>query len=189
MKEKFLLPGFIWLPEKGLSRKTYLLKLDKKINSQFNYIENKENKQRGYYFGELSTESALALYISRYLGDGIYSSDDPKLLDMFVGASNIPERSSGSVYLLVVAKGKIVSGTDIIVKRELFDLFIQQISDTEYSDLKFKILTTEDFFELNKKYASDTISEYKYSDIMLRLLFMIVFIFGVGILTWFVMMA
>lgn len=74
---------------------------------------------------------------------------------------------------MIVTDGKIVAGTDIIVKRELFDFFIQQIADTKYSHLNIRAFTTEDLFELNRKYISDMVSENKHSNIMLGLILMI----------------
>ncbi|ECG2577270.1 hypothetical protein HKU92_004379 [Salmonella enterica subsp. enterica serovar Leeuwarden] len=188
MKAQYLLPGFIWLPDKDSGRKAYMLKLDKELKNHFSYVESKQNKQRGYHQGEFSKGSALALYISRYLGDGIYTSDAPDILDMFFEASEAHGRRSDIIYLLIVTDGKIVAGTDIIVKRELFDFFIQQIADTKYSHLNIRAFTTEDLFELNRKYISDMVSENKYSNIMLGLILMIFLILCGGGLAWFILM-
>lgn len=102
MKAQYLLPGFIWLPDKDSGRKAYMLKLDKELKNHFSYVESKQNKQRGYHQGEFSKGSALALYISRYLGDGIYTSDAPDILDMFFEASEAHGRRSDIIYLLIM---------------------------------------------------------------------------------------
>lgn len=189
MKAQYLLPGFIWSLEREPGKKAYLQKLDKEIKSHFSYVENKHNKQRGYYRKEFGKESALALYVSRYLGDGIYFSDDPKLLDMFTDMSNKLTLKSETVYLLVVNDGRVLEGTDIIVTRELFDFLINQTLAAKYSDLVVKEFTADDLFELNRTYISDIGSESKKSTIILGFILMIFLMFCGGGMAWFILMA
>ncbi|EAM2075395.1 hypothetical protein EOG54_23905 [Salmonella enterica] len=188
-KDQYLFPGFIWLSEKGGNRKTYQLKLDKEIKSHFSYVENKQNKQRGFHRGELSNGSSLALYISRYLGDGIYSSADPQIIEMLTKTIEKLSVDFDSVYLLVVANGKVLEGTDIILKRDLFNIFINQLADTEFSALKKRDLTKADIFELNRNYISDMMSENKYSNVKLGLILIVFLMLCGGGMAWFILMA
>lgn len=189
MDTQRLLPGFVWLPDKDSGRKAYLLKLDKEIKSNFNYVENTLNKQRGYRRDQFIKGSSLALYISRYFGDGIYSSEAPEILELFTGASETVHDGSGGVYFLVVSGGKVLAGTDIIVNREFYNFFHEQIASTEYSDLNMRWLTTEDLFELNRKFINDTVSEGKQSKVLLGfVLIFSLFLFAIG-LAWFILMA
>lgn len=189
MKAQYLFPGFIWLHDKVMGRKAYLLKLDKEIKNRFSYVQNKKNKQIGYSRNEFNTGNSLALYICRYLGDGIYYCDAPEVLKMFIGADNASVRNIDIVYLLIVVDGKVLPGTDIIVKRELFNFFIEDIASTEYSDLSVRVFTIDDFCELNKKYISDEVSKDKYSKYMLGLVLIVSIIVCGGGLAWFILLA
>ncbi|EDU9604343.1 hypothetical protein YT03_000335 [Salmonella enterica subsp. enterica] len=189
MKTQYMLPGFIWLPEREAGRKSYLLKLDKEIKNRLSYVENKQNKQRGFHKGEFSKGTALALYISRYLGNGIYSSNDPELINIFIGTSEMLTISSDAVYFLIVADGKVVEGTDIFIKRELYEFIIDQIADTAFSNLNSRTLTKEELFELNRKYISDMVSEDKHYNYTLGLILTILLMLCGGGLAWFILMA
>ncbi|ECZ3990887.1 hypothetical protein DVH07_18620 [Hafnia paralvei] len=188
MKNQYMLPGFIWLPERGAGRKAYLLKLDKEIKNRFSYVENKQNKQRGFYQGEFNAGTALALYISKYLGDGIYSSNDPELIDTLVGTSEVLPISSDAVYFLIIADGKVMEGTDVVIKRDLYDFIINQIADTEFSNLNSRTFTTEELFELNRKYISDMVSEDKNPNYTLGLVIIIFLILCGGGIAWLILM-
>lgn len=184
-KTPYLKPSFIWSLNgysESNSHKKYLQKLKKEIKSQFSYVENILNGQRGYSRGTLGNVSSLALYVCRYLGDGIYYSD----------SNDISEPStviSDSVYFLIIYDGKVQAGTDIIVSRELFDLFIKQIADTEFSALNKQKLSAGELSELNSKYLSDTVSEQRSSGTMWILALIIFLILCGGGLAWFILMA
>lgn len=192
IETSYLLPGFIWSfndDAKYEDRKKYLLKLDKEIKSQFSYVEDKLNGQRGFSRESLVKASSLALYICRYMGNGIYFADWAEISDMFVDIPDMVSGISDAVYLLVVADGKIMAGTDIIVSRELFDFLINQIAGTEYSDLTVRKLLSEDLTELNRKYLSDSISAQQFSGKIWGLALMVFLILCGGGMALFILMA
>lgn len=189
MKISGLLPGFIWLPTRYSVRNVYQQKLDRQIKNHFSYVENKQNNQRGYLRGEFGNSSALALYISRYLGDGIYYSDNADILELLIGTPDVSQSDSDAVYFLVISDGKVMAGTDIIVSVDLFDFLVEQISGPECSDLNIREFTKENLDELNRKYMNDVVSEKKQSNIMIGLVLMVLLILCGGGLAWFILMA
>lgn len=190
IKSRYLLPGFIWLSDIG-SNNSGQKKIYKELKRNFSYVENKLTKQGGYYWGRFSTGNALALYVSRYLGDGIYVSDDSSILNAFSENSGVLTTASDVIYLLIIVEGKILPGTDSVLRREMVDMLLKQISDSdsEYSDLNVRMLTTENIHELNKKYITDSASENTRSKIVpaLALIFFLI-VFGAGF-AWFILMA
>lgn len=190
IKSRHLLPGFIWLPDIG-TKNSGQKKLYKELKRNFSYVENKLTKQGGYYWGRFSTGNALALYVSRYLGDGIYLSDDSSVLNAFSENSGVLTTASDVVYLLIIVEGKILAGTDIVLKRKIVDMLLEQISDSnsKCSDLSVRVLKTEDIHELNRKYITDSASENTRSKIApaLALIFFLI-VCGAGF-AWFILMA
>lgn len=185
IKNLCLMPSFIWSLNgysKSDSHKKYLQKLNKEIKSQFSYVENILNGQRGYSRGTLGNASSLALYVCRYFGDGIYFSD----------SNEVSESSTiilDSVYFLIIHDGKVQAGTDIIVSRELFNLFIEQIAGTQFSALNKRKLSARELSELNSKYLSDTASAPRFTGTMWILALTVFLILCVGGLALFILMA